>query len=129
MLATVLLAFVASCSAFHFTSSSTRSSMGSSSLRMGDIVDICRFKTVRRLSFKTLYAAIAAAGLEDTLKGEGPFTIFAPTDVAFAALPAGTLESLLADVPKLKKILTYHVMAGKVFRIRSIDCFYTIIEV
>jgi uncharacterized surface protein with fasciclin (FAS1) repeats len=87
---------------------------GVSSLRMGDIVDICRFKTVRRLSFKTLYAAIAAAGLEETLKGPGPFTIFAPTDQAFADLAPGVLDSLLADPAKLKQILTYHVIAGKV---------------
>ena len=65
-------------------------------------------------SFKTLAAAVTAAGLVDTLNGSGPFTVFAPTDDAFAKLPAGTLDSLLADVPKLKSILTYHVVAGKV---------------
>ncbi len=65
-------------------------------------------------SFKTLVAAIEAAGLVDTLKGDGPFTVFAPTDAAFNKLPAGTVDALLKDIPKLKKILTYHVVSGKV---------------
>jgi uncharacterized surface protein with fasciclin (FAS1) repeats len=65
-------------------------------------------------SFTTLVKAVQAAGLVDTLKGAGPFTVFAPTDDAFAKLPAGTLESLLADPKKLASILTYHVVAGKV---------------
>ena len=64
--------------------------------------------------FNTLAAALTAAGLVDTLKGTGPFTVFAPTDEAFANLPAGTVEALLADIPKLTAILTYHVVAGKV---------------
>ena len=64
--------------------------------------------------FKTLAAALQAAGLVDTLKGAGPFTVFAPTDEAFAKLPAGTLDALLKDIPKLKGILLYHVVAGKV---------------
>jgi uncharacterized surface protein with fasciclin (FAS1) repeats len=65
-------------------------------------------------SFKTLVAAIQAAGLVDTLNGDGPFTVFAPTDEAFNKLPAGTVDALLKDIPKLKKILTYHVVSGKV---------------
>lgn len=65
-------------------------------------------------NFKTLAAALTAAGLVETLKGTGPFTVFAPTDEAFAKLPAGTVEALLKDVPKLKGILTYHVVSGKV---------------
>lgn len=65
-------------------------------------------------NFKTLVAAVTAAGLVDTLKGKGPFTVFAPTDEAFAKLPAGTVEALLKDIPKLTSILTYHVVAGKV---------------
>lgn len=65
-------------------------------------------------SFETLVTALKAAGLVDALSGEGPFTVFAPTDEAFAKLPAGTLESLLADKEKLTAILTYHVVAGKV---------------
>lgn len=64
--------------------------------------------------FTTLVAAVTAAGLVDTLKSEGPFTVFAPTDDAFAKLPAGTIDALLADIPALTDILTYHVVAGKV---------------
>lgn len=64
--------------------------------------------------FKTLVKAVTAAGLVDTLQGSGPFTVFAPTDEAFAKLPAGTVEGLLKDLPKLKSILTYHVVPGKV---------------
>jgi uncharacterized surface protein with fasciclin (FAS1) repeats len=65
-------------------------------------------------SFNTLVTAVKAAGLVDTLKGPGPFTVFAPTDEAFAKLPAGTVESLLENPEKLKQILLYHVVAGKV---------------
>ena len=75
-----------------------------------DIVDTA----VEAGSFNTLVAAVQAAGLVDTLKGEGPFTVFAPTDAAFAALPEGTVESLLADPEALAGILTYHVVPGKV---------------
>jgi len=65
-------------------------------------------------SFKTLAAALQAAGLVETLSGKGPFTVFAPTDEAFAKLPAGTVEALLKDKQKLTAILTYHVVAGNV---------------
>ena len=65
-------------------------------------------------SFSTLLQAATAAGLVETLQGEGPFTVFAPTDEAFAALPAGTLDSLLADAEALKQVLLYHVVSGKV---------------
>ena len=65
-------------------------------------------------NFKTLVAAVQAAGLVDTLSGEGPFTVFAPTDEAFAKLPAGTVEGLLANTEELKKVLTYHVVSWKV---------------
>ena len=77
-----------------------------------DIVDTA----VAAGSFKTLAKALEAAGLVDTLKGAGPFTVFAPTDEAFAKLPAGTLESLLKpeNKAKLQRILTYHVVPGKV---------------
>ena len=75
-----------------------------------DIVDTA----VQAGSFKTLVTAIKAAGLVDTLKGKGPFTVFAPTDEAFAKLPAGALDGLLADKAKLADVLTYHVVAGKV---------------
>jgi len=77
-----------------------------------DIVDTA----VEAGSFTTLVAAVEAAGLVDTLKGEGPFTVFAPTDDAFAALPEGTVDELLKpeNKDKLTAILTYHVVPGKV---------------
>lgn len=75
-----------------------------------DIVDTA----VAAGSFKTLAAAITAAGLVDTLKGKGPFTVFAPTDEAFAKIPKADLEALLKDKAKLTSILTYHVVSGKV---------------
>ena len=75
-----------------------------------DIVDTA----VAAGSFTTLVAAVEAAGLVETLKGEGPFTVFAPTDEAFAALPEGTVEGLLADPAALAKVLTFHVVPGKV---------------
>ena len=65
-------------------------------------------------NFKTLVAATKAAGLVETLNTKGPFTVFAPTDDAFAKLPKGTVDSLLKDIPKLTAILTYHVVEGKV---------------
>lgn len=77
---------------------------------MADIVDTA----VKANSFSTLVAALKAANLVDTLKGKGPFTVFAPTDEAFAKLPAGTVDGLLKDIPQLTKILTYHVVSGKV---------------
>jgi uncharacterized surface protein with fasciclin (FAS1) repeats len=75
-----------------------------------DIVDIA----VGSGTFKTLATALQAAGLVDTLKGTGPFTVFAPTDAAFAKVPKATLDALLADKAKLTAVLTYHVVAGKV---------------
>ena len=77
---------------------------------MADIVDVA----VSAGTFKTLVAAVKAAGLVETLKGKGPFTVFAPSDDAFAKLPKGTVEGLLKVLPNLKSILTYHVVAGKV---------------
>lgn len=64
--------------------------------------------------FQTLVAALQAADLAETLAGEGPFTVFAPTDEAFAQLPEGTVEALLADIPALTEILLYHVLSGRV---------------
>jgi uncharacterized surface protein with fasciclin (FAS1) repeats len=77
-----------------------------------DVVDTA----VANGSFKTLATALKAAGLIDTLKGPGPFTVFAPTDAAFAKLPAGTVETLLKpeNRDKLRRVLTYHVVPGKV---------------
>jgi transforming growth factor-beta-induced protein len=77
---------------------------------MKDIIDIA----IGDKRFTTLVAAVKAANLVETLKGKGPFTVFAPTDDAFKKLPAGTVESLLKDVPTLKNILLLHVVAGKV---------------
>jgi uncharacterized surface protein with fasciclin (FAS1) repeats len=65
-------------------------------------------------NFQTLVKAVQAAGLEDTLAGPGPLTVFAPTDEAFAKLPEGTVEGLLNDKEQLTKVLTYHVVPGKV---------------
>ncbi len=80
--------------------------------KAGDIVDVAAGNS----AFSTLVAAVKAAGLVDTLKGEGPFTVFAPTDEAFAKLPAGTVEDLLKpeNKEKLVSILTYHVVPGKI---------------
>ncbi len=75
-----------------------------------DIVDTA----IAAGNFNTLVTAVKAAGLVDTLKGAGPFTVFAPTDAAFAKLPKATLDGLLANPAKLKKILLYHVLSGKV---------------
>ena len=75
-----------------------------------DIVDTA----VAAGSFKTLAAALQAAGLVETLKGPGPFTVFAPTDEAFAKIPPETLNALLADKAALTKVLTYHVVAGNI---------------
>ena len=76
-----------------------------------DIVDTA----VAAGSFKTLAAALGAAGLVDTLKGKGPFTVFAPTDEAFAKIPKADLDALLKDKAKLTAILTYHVVPAKVY--------------
>lgn len=75
-----------------------------------DIVDTA----VKAGNFKTLVTAVQAAGLVDTLKGPGPFTVFAPTDEAFAKIPKATLDGLLTDKAALTKVLTYHVVPGKV---------------
>jgi uncharacterized surface protein with fasciclin (FAS1) repeats len=77
---------------------------------MPDIVDTA----MTAGTFTTLVAAVTAAGLADTLKSPGPFTVFAPSDDAFAKLPSGTVESLLQDILTLRKILEYHVVSGKV---------------
>jgi uncharacterized surface protein with fasciclin (FAS1) repeats len=88
----------------------TALAIATSSAFAADIVDTA----VSSGQFKTLVKAVQAAGLVDTLKGEGPFTVFAPTDAAFARLPAGALEALLQDKEKLTAVLTYHVVPGKV---------------
>ena len=80
------------------------------SVQAKDIVDTA----VGAGNFKTLAAALTAAGLIDTLKGPGPFTVFAPTDEAFAKIPKADLDALLKDKAKLTSVLTYHVVGGKV---------------
>lgn len=80
------------------------------SVQAKDIVDTA----VAAGSFKTLATALGAAGLVDTLKGKGPFTVFAPTDAAFAKIPKADLDALLKDKAKLSAVLTYHVVPGKV---------------
>jgi uncharacterized surface protein with fasciclin (FAS1) repeats len=92
--------FIASIMAFGMTLS----------VQAKDIVDTA----VSAGSFKTLATALGAAGLVDTLKGKGPFTVFAPTDEAFAKIPKADLEALLKDKAKLTAVLTYHVVPGKV---------------
>lgn len=77
---------------------------------MPDIVDTA----INAGTFNTLVTAITTAGLDTTLKGPGPFTVFAPTDEAFSKLPSGTVESLLEDILQLRKVLEYHVVSGKV---------------
>lgn len=79
---------------------------------MPDIVDIA----VGNDNFKTLVAAVTAADLVDTLKSPGPFTVFAPTDDAFAKLPPGTITTLLQNIPQLSRILCYHVVSGKLMK-------------
>jgi len=80
------------------------------SVQAKDIVDTA----VAAGNFKTLATALTAAGLIDTLKGKGPFTVFAPTDAAFAKIPKADLDALLKDKAKLTAVLTYHVVPGKV---------------
>jgi len=89
--------------------------LATSAFAMGEAKDIVD-TAAEAGSFETLLAAATAAGLVDTLKGDGPFTVFAPTDEAFAALPEGTVESLLLpeNQDQLVSILTYHVVPGKV---------------
>ncbi len=79
---------------------------------MADIIDIA----VNAGSFKTLVAAVQAASLVETLKGPGPFTVFAPNDDAFAKLPAGTIQTLVQNIPQLTRILTFHVVSGRLMQ-------------
>ncbi|MEL4180179.1 fasciclin domain-containing protein [Roseateles sp. PN1] len=88
----------------------TALSLSALSAQAKDIVDTA----VAAGTFKTLATALQAAGLVDTLKGKGPFTVFAPTDAAFAKIPKADLDALLKDKAKLTAVLTYHVVPGKV---------------
>jgi len=91
-----------------FVSAAAPASLAHAQPMSADIVDTA----VAAGNFTTLTTALQAAGLVDTLKGPGPFTVFAPTDAAFTKLPAGTLDSLLANPDELRMVLTYHVVAG-----------------
>lgn len=93
-----------------FIKTGMRTSTEAAAAPTGDIVDVA----VGAGTFNTLVAAVTAAGLADTLKGDGPFTVFAPNDAAFAKIPADQLDALLADKDALVKVLTYHVVPGKV---------------
>ncbi|MGB3692684.1 MAG: fasciclin domain-containing protein [Spirulinaceae cyanobacterium] len=79
---------------------------------MADIVDIA----VNTEGFSTLVTAVKAANLVEALKSPGPFTVFAPTDAAFAKLPPGTIQTLVQNIPQLARILTYHVVSGKLMK-------------
>jgi uncharacterized surface protein with fasciclin (FAS1) repeats len=91
------------------TAAATETTAAAEEMATDTIVDVAIAN-----EFNTLVAAVQAAGLVETLQGDGPFTVFAPTDAAFAALPEGTLDALLADPEALAEILTYHVVSGKV---------------
>jgi len=105
----ILLVFVAASFSIQ-VSAGGHSGMKGDYAHSNDIVDVA----IANGSFTTLVTAVKAAGLVDTLKGEGPFTVFAPTDVAFAKIPEATLAALLEDKEALAGVLTYHVVAGKV---------------
>ena len=111
-LSTLVVAAVMSLSAFSAASAFAQVTVGGAPMYASkDIID----NAVNSKDHTTLVAAVKAAGLVDTLKGPGPFTVFAPTNAAFAALPAGTVDTLLKpeNKPALTKELTYHVVAGK----------------
>lgn len=110
-LAPIFALFLSACGA-SATPAPTSDPTTTDATEKADIVDTA----VAAGSFKTLVAAVKAAGLVDTLKGKGPFTVFAPTDEAFAKLPPGALDELLLpeNKDKLVQILTYHVVPGKV---------------
>jgi uncharacterized surface protein with fasciclin (FAS1) repeats len=110
MIVRTTLAAVAAVTVMMPTAGSAQSHSHAEAHNVKDIVAVA----IEAGSFKTLVAAVQAAGLVEVLQGAGPFTVFAPTDEAFAKLPAGTVEALLADKEKLAAILTYHVVAGRV---------------
>lgn len=107
---TVLISLAALAIVVSACSTAASPSPSPSPAPAGDIVEVA----TEAGSFTTLLKAATAAGLVETLQGDGPLTVFAPTDEAFAALPAGTLDGLLADPEALKKVLLYHVVSGKV---------------
>jgi uncharacterized surface protein with fasciclin (FAS1) repeats len=98
------------CASFLYCSKKEEAPKGEAATTPGDIVEIATADG----RFTTLVKAVEAAGLVETLKGPGPFTVFAPTDEAFAKLAPGALDGLIADVPQLKNVLLYHVVPGRV---------------
>lgn len=99
------------CASFLYCSKKEEAPQGEAAVTApGDIVEIAAADG----RFTTLVKAVEAAGLVETLKGAGPFTVFAPTDEAFGKLPPGALDGLIEDVPALKNVLLYHVLPGKV---------------
>ncbi len=112
LLPKTLFAFLATAAFISLSATALLTSSNKANAAQGDIIDVA----VSAGQFNTLAAALEAADLVSTLQGAGPFTVFAPTDEAFAALPAGTVESLLKpeNRDQLISILTYHVVAGKV---------------
>ena len=115
LIAIVSMMAIAACSdeeeiAIQETSSSMSETSSEMSIAVPSVVDIA----VDDGRFTTLVAALGAADLVETLSGPGPFTVFAPTDDAFNALPEGTVEGLLEDIPALTDVLTYHVVSGSV---------------
>ncbi|HEX2420723.1 MAG TPA: fasciclin domain-containing protein [Acidimicrobiia bacterium] len=118
ILLTALAVVTAACgSTADTTTTAAAPATTSGAMEPGDIVEVA----TEAGSFSTLLTAIDAAGLAETLQGEGPFTVFAPTDEAFAALPEGTLEALLADTEALSQVLLYHVVSGEVLASAVID--------
>ncbi|MBN1212837.1 MAG: fasciclin domain-containing protein [candidate division Zixibacteria bacterium] len=107
VLALASFGFAGSCGS---KAAHTHSASSADKVEKKDIVETA----ISAEKFNTLVAAVKAAGLVETLQGDGPFTVFAPTDEAFAKLPEGTVEALLNDKEKLTAILTYHVVPGKV---------------
>lgn len=105
-----MLAIASASMAYSFFAVADHHGGDHSATMTNDIVDVA----VANGSFTTLVTAVKAAGLVEILKGEGPFTVFAPTDAAFAKVPTETLNALLADKDALAGVLTYHVVAGKV---------------
>lgn len=115
VLVTIMVFAVAAQSMAHCGSCGVGDSHGNKEVKMDKKAKMDIIETaVGNKSFSTLVTAIKAAGLVDALKGEGPFTVFAPTDEAFAKLPKGTVEGLLNDKEALTAVLTYHVVPGKV---------------
>ncbi len=108
-LASVLAIVGAACSTADTTEETTTTTTVAEEMMEETIVDVAV-----GAGFNTLVTAVQAAGLVDTLNGEGPFTVFAPTDEAFAALPEGVLDGLLADPAALAEVLKYHVVSGEV---------------